>query len=40
MMLKKITNFLGLAIAGMLVTGFCALFIAVIYRTVRWIMGF
>lgn len=40
MILKKITNFLGLAIAGMLVTGFCALFIAVVYRTLKWIIGF
>lgn len=33
---KKIEIF----VTGILLGGFTALFIAVIYRTVRWIMGF
>lgn len=40
MILRKITDFVTLAIAGMLVTGFCAIFIAVVYRTLKWILGF
>lgn len=33
-------KFIENAVTGILLGGFAALFIAVIYRTVRWIMGF
>ena len=33
-------KFIENAVTGILLGGFVALFIAVIYRTVRWILGF
>ncbi len=33
-------KFIESVVTGILLGGFAALFIAVIYRTVRWILGF